>query len=83
MKHLCKSFPHTPLSLPLTPLPVHRANLSSQRPNENLSHISRNDQIDQSQMSRALCRVSTERCQIFNIGKGRNYLGINLQICSL
>ena len=79
MKDLCKTFRHTSLPLPLaTPLPVHRANLGSQRLKENFKNrISQNDQIDLSPISRAryLYRVSTECWQIFNIGKGYNYLG--------
>ena len=39
--------------------------------------VSEKDQIDRSPISRALYlyRVSTKCCQIFNIGKGHNYLG--------
>ena len=43
MKHLCKTFRHTPLPFPLTPPPpplsIHRANLGSQRPKKNFKAI--------------------------------------------
>ena len=79
IEHLCKTFRHNPLPLPLTPSPIHRANLGCQRPKEyfKAASISQNDQIDRSPISRAryLYRVSTECRQIFNVGKGRNCLG--------
>ena len=57
--------PPPPPALPSSkPLPVHRANLGSQRPKENFKalFLSQNDQIDRSPISRAryLYKVSTE-----------------------
>ena len=76
MKHLCKTFRHTPLPFSLTPFQFTGAILALRDRRKTLSHISQNDQIDRSPIfhARYLYRVLTECCHIFNIGKGHNYL---------
>ena len=80
MKHLCKTFWHTPLSLPHTPPPRSQTYFGLSKTEGKLKSLSsENDQIDRSPISlsraRYLHRVSTKCCKIFNIGKGHNYLG--------
>ena len=81
MKHLCKTFWHTsspPSSYPfLVPLPRSQGWFRLSKTEGKLkSLISQNDQIDRAPISRArhLYRVSIKCYQIFNIGKGHNYL---------
>ena len=77
IKHLCKTFRHTHFPLPLAPSPLTRLIWALAPAGKLKSRISQNDQLDWSPISRSryLCRISTDCCQIFNIGKRQNYLG--------
>ena len=79
MKHLCKTFRHTPLPFPLAHLSVHRANLGSQGPKKKFKAIflkMTNRPI--TNISRTISLQGFNRMlSYFNISKGQNYLGGN------
>ena len=84
MKHLCKTFRHTPLPFPLTPLsfnPPFRpaANLGSQRPKKNFKAIFL--KMTNRPITNILRTISLQgfnrMLSNFNISKGHNYLGGN------